>query len=217
MTIYRQSRNILFTMPTFPLSPPPRRQCPPVCSIEFACVSRIAPIKGQQLLIDAMHWLRRNFGEKIECHILGDGQKDFVRLLKISASQGAASADIQWQGTRKDIVPFLRSCTAMVCPSYREGLGRVVFEAWTSPSPSLAELAVAVPKRLPLPMAVLYAEPKAELLAEALRKAVQLPQKDVARLVANGREWTAQNCDPVRYCAAMAKILSDAISAHRNS
>jgi glycosyltransferase involved in cell wall biosynthesis len=185
----------------------------------IASVGRVVPIKGQQLLIDAMHWLRRNTDEKIECHILGDGPKDFVRLLKISASQGAASADIQWQGTRKDIVPFLRSCAAMVCPSYREALGRVIFEAWDAGAVPVAcrtsgggSETIAAAEG-----GVLYAEPKADLLAEALRTAVKLPQKDVARLVANGREWMAQNCDPVRYCAAMAKILSAAISAHRNS
>jgi glycosyltransferase involved in cell wall biosynthesis len=184
-----------------------------------ACVSRVVPIKGQQLLIDAMHWLRSNTEEKIECHILGDGEKDLVRQLKISADQGAASADIQWQGTRKDIVPFLRTCAAMAFPSYREALGRVIFESWDAGAVPVAcrtsgggaETIAAAHG------GVLYAEPKAELLAEALLTAVKLPQNDVARLVANGREWMAQNCDPVRYCAAMAKILSDAVSAHRNS
>lgn len=99
-----------------------------------------------------------------------------------------------------------------MCPSRREPLGRVILEAWDagvvpiacSESAGAAEIIAAADG------GILYPEQTPELLARALHVALRLPQKEVIRLVANGRSWMRMRCDPSLYGDTVAKILRTA-------
>jgi glycosyltransferase involved in cell wall biosynthesis len=91
----------------------------------IACVGRLAPIKGQELLIDAMHRLCGS-GVGVECHFVGEGSDDHMERLKAMAATGPAALAIKWLGHRDDIVSLLQGCAVLVCPSLREPLGRVI-------------------------------------------------------------------------------------------
>lgn len=176
------------------------------------CVGRIVPIKGQDILIDAMHQLRRNGDDKGECVFVGDGPSDYLQRMKTAAAQGPGALAITWLGVRSDVVPFLRTCGVLACPSRREPLGRVIFEAWDagaipvacSASGGAAEVIASAEG------GILYPEQKPAALAEALQAAFRLPEDDAARLISNGRAWVSNSCHPKRYGEVFACLLMKA-------
>lgn len=182
-----------------------------------ACIGRIAPNKGQSVLIDATHWLSKN-SEKIECLIVGDGRLHFVQQLKAAAADGPGASVIKWLGVRSDVVSLLRTCTALACPSHREALGRVIFEAWDAGAVPVACITSAGAAEVIAAAdgGILYAEQTPQSLARALQAALRLPQEEVARLIGNGRSWMSKHCDPRPYNEALAKILCDAAASQRN-
>jgi len=171
----------------------------------------VVPNKGQDALIEAIGCLKSK-GNKIECLIIGDGESDFVERLKQLAAHVGGASEIRWLGTRSDIIPILHTCMVLVCPSRREALGRVIFEAWDagvvpivhSESGGAAEIIIAADA------GVVYTEQEPQALAVAITGALQLSRDEIGRMVENGRSWLSKNCDAKRYGEAIAKILSDA-------
>jgi glycosyltransferase involved in cell wall biosynthesis len=178
----------------------------------IGCVGRIAPIKGQDLLIETMHWLRKHGDDKTECVFVGDGPSDYLQRMKIAAAQGPGASAITWLGTRSDVLSILRTCGVLACPSRREPLGRVIFEAWDagaipvafSASGGAAEIIAAARG------GILCPEQKPAALAEALKVAFRLIEDDAARLIGNGRAWVVDNCDPKRCGESLAGLLKQA-------
>jgi len=185
-------------------------------SKRIGCIGRIVPAKGQDLLIAALHRLWQNGFTGIECLIVGAGSAEYVQELKDMAGEGPAAGGIQWLGNRSDVVPLLRTCAAMACPSRREPLGRVIFEAWDAgaipvacaKSAGAAEIIVAAKA------GVLYDDETPQSLARGLQRALRLSQKESAVLIRNGREWMSKNCDAKRYGDAFAAVLAQ---SHRAS
>jgi L-malate glycosyltransferase len=183
----------------------------------IACVGRIAPIKGQDLLIEAIHRLTAN-GATIDCLLLGDGPPDFVESLKAAAAEGVGANCFQWLGTREDVLSLLATCAVLVCPSQKEPLGRIILEAWDAgaipvagrTSGGAAEIISAANGGL------LYAEQTVDSLSHTILEALQVPREKAAEWIGNGRSWISRHCDPVAYGAAMAKILDEAAKLHRS-
>jgi glycosyltransferase involved in cell wall biosynthesis len=175
------------------------------------CVGRLVPIKGQDVLINALGFLK-SFEGGVECLMVGDGEGEFVQELKQIASNRHVASSIQWLGFVRDIMPQLRTCSVLVCPSHREPLGRVIFEAWDAGvvpvvfarSGGAAEIVAAAQGGL------LYQEQKPESLATALQDALRLDHEQRMRLVNNGRSWMAKNCNPESYGDTLRTLLTTA-------
>jgi glycosyltransferase involved in cell wall biosynthesis len=176
------------------------------------CIGRITPIKGQEILIAAMHWLRKNGCDRAQCVIAGDGPHGYLEQMKTAAANGPAASAIKWLGVRRDVIALLSTCGVLACPSHREPLGRVIFEAWDagavpvacSSSGGAAEVIAAARG------GILYAEQRPAVLAEALQVAFRLAEDDVAKLIDNGRAWVSDNCHPKRYGTVLAGLLKQA-------
>lgn len=189
--------------------PEPSLSIPANCvKNRIACVGRLVPIKAQDILISAMRFLPVE--NSVECLIVGNGEEKYIQQLKTMAANGNVTSSIRWLGFVNDIVPLLRTCSVLVCPSHREPLGRVIFEAWDagivpvvfSGSGGAAEV-VAASKG-----GIIYEKQEPEFLARALRDALELCGDEKARLINNGRSWMAKNCCPKIYGEAMSKIFS---------
>ena len=178
----------------------------------IGCVGRVAPIKGQDLLIDAAHQLMKGGEVSFKCLIAGDGQAEYVSQLKSKAAGGAAASSIIWLGTLSDVGPMIRTCVALVCPSRREPLGRVIFEAWDAGAVPLAcaSSGGAAEVIAAADGGILYPDPSPKSLAAALRTVLQMPEHRAKTLVARGRAWVAEHCDQKKYGKALAKILAAA-------
>ena len=172
----------------------------------IACVGRVTPIKGQEMLLEAMA-LTGAFPDEVECLIVGDGDADYVRRLK-----QIGPARVEWTGFVKDIAPLLRTCKALACPSHREPLGRVIFEAWDAGAVPVvyagaggsAEIVAAADG------GIIYEEQTPQCLARALAAAVNLDDDEAARLIKNGRAWMSEHCRPEPYGKAVAAVLAGA-------
>jgi glycosyltransferase involved in cell wall biosynthesis len=195
---------------------PARENSPPQRRIvnRVACVGRLVPVKGQDVLVGALCILK-NFEGGLECLFVGDGEGSFVQELKQTVLHGNAASSIRWFGFVDDVISLLKTCSVLVCPSYREPLGRVIFEAWDagvvpvafSNSGGAAEVITSADG------GILYEEQTPESLARALRGALELDHEERALLIRNGRSWMAKNCGPKAYGAALSAILASACGA----
>lgn len=176
----------------------------------IACVGRVVPIKGQDVLVAALPLIPLA-DPPVECLIAGDTEDAFAKELKRRTSE-IAGVTIRWLGLVQDVEALLECCAVMVAPSYREALGRVIFEAWEAGaipvvfagSGGAAEIIAAADG------GILYVEQTPRALAAALVDALALDQAERIRLTTNGRSWMAKNCDPRRYGRKISAILSGA-------
>jgi glycosyltransferase involved in cell wall biosynthesis len=176
----------------------------------IVCAGRIAAIKGQEVLLSALaHSVMFPLGT--ECLIAGNGESSYVSQLKKRAPESENVA-IKWLGFIEDVFAVLRSAGVLACPSHREPLGRVVFEAWNAGAVPVvfagaggsAEIVAAAGG------GILYDEQRPECLAHALAKAMALDSSERDRLIANGRAWMTKNCAPEPYGRAVAAVLEQA-------
>lgn len=178
----------------------------------IACVGRLVPVKGQDILVSALCMLRE-FDKTGECLFVGAGEEEFVQDLRRIAARGNPSFAIQWLGFSRDVLSLLLTCSVLVCPSHNEPLGRVILEAWDagvvpvafSGSGGAAEIVAAAEG------GILYDEQEPSSLAEALRDALELGPKRREQFVNNGRNWMQRNCNPKTYGKTVSTILSNAV------
>ena len=178
----------------------------------IACVGRVTPIKGQEVLLAALAMMD-NPPEGAECLIVGDGDADYVQRLKIMV-RGVGRVRIEWAGFVRHVEPLLRTCAVLACPSHREPLGRVIFEAWDAGAVPVVYAGAGGAAEIVTAAAggIVYEEQTPEALAQALLAGLVLDDQQRARLIANGRSWTAEHCDPKRFGMAMAAVLTGACS-----
>lgn len=177
-----------------------------------ACVGRITPIKGQEILLRALQ-AADLVNDEVETFIVGDGDPDYVQSLRRSALKSGA-AQVSWVGFVTDVAPLLHTCAVLVCPSHREPLGRVIFEAWDAGvvpvvfagAGGAAEVVRGADGGL------IYAEQTPECLARVLSQALRLTTDERMRLISNGRAWLTDNCSPLRCGGAIAVVFAQAAS-----
>jgi glycosyltransferase involved in cell wall biosynthesis len=170
---------------------------------KIACVGRIVPIKGQDVLVQAMQQ-KDLLPTDVECLIAGDGLPRYVSELQAIGGDRA-----RWLGFQSRPSALLAQCKILACPSHREPLGRVIFEAWSAGaipvvyagSGGAAEVVSASRG------GIVYTEQTPRGLAEGLSTALSLPPQEAARMIANGRAWLDQHCAPRPYGEAVAKVL----------
>ena len=209
---FRELRNIRLhrVYDAYKLSPRGLQSAAPERVVNrLACIGRLVPVKGQDILVGALALLK-HAGGGLECMIAGDGEPGFIQQLKQMASSADLDSEIQWLAFVDDVGAVLRTCSVLACPSHREPLGRVIFEAWDagavpvvfSGSGGAAEVVAAADG------GILYDAQEPESLARALQRAVSLTREDAERLVRNGRAWMAGNCNPDTYGHVISSILS---------
>jgi glycosyltransferase involved in cell wall biosynthesis len=175
------------------------------------CVGRLVPVKGQDILVNALCMLRE-FKKTGECLFVGEGEDGFVHDLQQIAACGSPAFAIQWLGFVGDVRSLLLTCSVLVCPSHNEPLGRVILEAWDagvvpvafSGSGGAAEIVAAANG------GILYHEQEPSSLANALQEALELDPERRQQFVNNGRNWMLRNCDPETYGKKISTILSNA-------
>jgi len=176
----------------------------------IACVGRITPIKGQEVLLAALA-VADALPEGTECLIVGDGEADYVQRLKAMV-RGVGPVRIEWSGFVRYVEPLLRTCAILACPSHREPLGRVILEAWDAGAVPVvyagaggsAEIVSAADG------GIVYEEQTPECLARALSAAIRLNDREAERFVENGRVWMAAHCSPESCGRAFSAVLGGA-------
>ena len=175
----------------------------------IACIGRIVPIKGHRVLLGALS--HEPLGNRdLECLVVGDGHSDLMDELKPMAP--ASGPQVRWMGFVDEIVPLLKTCRLLVCPSDREPLGRVILEAWDAgvlpvvyaQSGGAAEIVTASDG------GIVYSDQDPACLAAALDAALDLPKDEFDRMIANGRAWMAHNCGLPAYGESIRRLWESA-------
>lgn len=112
----------------------------PADAIVFAHVGRLAPVKGQRELIEALRRLR-------DVHAVflgGDVESDGVYARELERL--AVGLDVHFAGFRKDAASVLREADALVLPSRIEGLPLVILEAMAHAKPVVATAVGGTPE-----------------------------------------------------------------------
>lgn len=175
----------------------------------FASVGRIARLKGQDVLLDAIAVLK---SENIEATVAFAGSApdgdDFATHLQRHAVRLAIAEQVRWGGYQADVFAFAAGALAWICPSWQESLGRVIFEsleagclpiAWSG-SGGPAEVIRASGGGL------LYEQQTGASLAQAMKQAMALSPHEYAQRVERGRAWVVTNCAPPVFSRRMLEI-----------
>jgi glycosyltransferase involved in cell wall biosynthesis len=178
---------------------------------EIACVGRIAPIKGVDVLIKALAtgMLPANAPR---CHIAGSGPESYVKELRALIAKNP-SVRITWLGTVDNVLALLRRCRVLVCPSHLEPLGRVVLEAWDAGcipvvfrgSGGAAEIVSASRG------GIIYDRQTPQSLADAITRALQLSDRQCVEIVEKGRHWMVDHCNPETFGRAISRVLETSV------
>lgn len=168
--------------------------------IRIVCMGRLAPIKGQIVLLETLRILKKG-GELGRATFLGEpapGFEDYEVKLKETAFKYDLTDQVQWCGFQENVFQYLASHDVLVCPSFKEPLGRVIFEAWDAgilpvawkESGGCAEVIHHSGGGL------LYEEQSGDDLAKVLRRIMHMSHEEKKDLIARGRQWTQRNCNP---------------------
>ncbi|NRG18278.1 glycosyltransferase family 4 protein [Rhizobiales bacterium] len=100
---------------------------PPV----FLLIARLLKDKGIREYVEAARILHAKYPES-KLQLLGPFDPNPAAISKEEVEEWTASGAIEYLGEAKDVRPYLRGCSVLVLPSYREGIPRTVLEAMST-------------------------------------------------------------------------------------
>ncbi|MXN67466.1 glycosyltransferase [Stappia sp. GBMRC 2046] len=109
----------------FSQAPPP--DGPPV----FLLIARLLKDKGIREYVEAARILRARHPQA-RVQLLGPFDPNPAAIARKEVEEWTANGTIEYLGEAKDVRPYLRSCSVLVLPSYREGIPRTVLEAMST-------------------------------------------------------------------------------------
>jgi len=153
-----------------PSSFPPRpfRACP--APFQIICVGRLAPVKGQHLLIETIAALVKE-GRNVRLRLAGDGP-DRIALRKDVESRGLADR-VLFEGNvnQDELLALYRETDLSVLSSFAEGLPVVLMEAMSMQIPCVAPWVNGIPEIVTHEVDGLLVPPgDAEALARAIAR-----------------------------------------------
>ncbi len=101
----------------------------------FIYLGRLLYDKGVAEYVQAARKLRA-LSSRIECWIVGDfSYANQAAVSREELLEWVAEKSVRYLGSARDVRPYLKRADALVLPSYREGLSRVITEAMSMEKP----------------------------------------------------------------------------------
>lgn len=179
---------------------------PPIGPVTFLYVGRLVRYKGIFDFIDAARLLRERV-PGARCQVVGWLDPHPASASAADVERWQREGTIEYLGETDDVRPFLRSASALVLPSYREGTPRSVLEAMatgraviTTDVPGCRETVVPGENGLLVPVR----DPAA--LAEAMATLAADPAR-VADMGARGRALAESKYDVHKVNAVMLEAM----------
>ncbi len=152
-------------------------------------VGRVMREKGIEEFISAAEALK---SEHNVFQILGYCDEDYEERLRELEQRGI----IEYKGFQTDMHPFYKEASAIVLPTYHEGMSNVLMEAAATARPVIATNISGCKEIVEDGVTGFLCEPKdAAGLQEALKKFLALPTEERARMGLRGREKMEREFD----------------------
>jgi glycosyltransferase involved in cell wall biosynthesis len=152
----------------------------------LVCVGRLAPQKGQLLLVEAFADALAS-GANAELVLVGDGElRDAIeRAIERRGIQGKVRITgwVDEAGVRKELL----AGRALVLPSFAEGLPVVIMEAFAVGRPVLSTFIAGIPELVGPDNGWLVPAGSKEALTQALLAVLEAPIGDLEAMAARGR------------------------------
>lgn len=152
-------------------------------------LSRLHPVKGVDLLIDAMALLReRSVASRLV--VAGTGDEEIVEQLKQQTTRQGLGDRVHFVGMVRGVekVSLYEAADVFVLPSLHENFGFVLPEALATRTPAITTRYVGLWDELERGGGVLVADRTPEALAGAIQELLEDPERR-ERMGEAGREW----------------------------
>ncbi len=168
---------------------------PAIQNRKMVCVGRLCEQKGQQLLVEAAVKLAQE-GEDFKLVLAGDGpmRKNIEKLIKEHGMESKVTIT-GWISSDR-VQEELLDCTALVLPSFAEGLPVVIMEAMALARPVVTTYIAGIPEL------VIHGEngwliPAGSLdaLTTSMREVLHSKDEDIAKMGQGARERVIQRHD----------------------
>ena len=175
-------------------------------------VSRLAPEKGQLLLVEAAARLKRE-GVDFELVLVGDGPmrdclKQAIEEYRLEGCVELAG----WKGS-DEVAAMLGDCRALVMSSFAEGLPVVIMEAMAMGRPVISTCVAGIPELVKHgENGWLVPAGDVDALAEAMREALETPIDRLTEMGRAGRDAVRDRHDIRKEVAKLAELFEATIA-----
>jgi len=143
---------------------------PPADGVRLVCIARLAPVKGQTILLEALARAGAGLSVKLVGDDLEHGGAYRAQLERLAVELGIADR-VEFLGHRADVPELLDAADALVLPSLDEGLPIVGLEAMERARAVVATAVGGTPELVLHERTGLLVEPSSpDALAGALRR-----------------------------------------------
>jgi len=179
----------------------------------LVCVARLSSEKGQLLLIRAAAILRRQ-NVDFELVLAGDGDLREPIEAEIALLGIADRVRITGWVSSEQVRSEIQAATAMVLPSFAEGLPVVIMEAMALRRPVLSTYVSGIPELVvPGETGWLFPAGSVTGLAEAIKACLATPVEDLERMGNKARERVLQRHDVDREAGRLLGYVQEAMTS----
>lgn len=112
------------------------KEPPDTTVIRVALPARMIADKGVRDFVAAAGHLKPDYGEKVDFILAGDIDPENISSLTLpELTEIHNTGNVKWVGFINDMASFMAECHIIVLPSYREGLPKVLLEAFACGRP----------------------------------------------------------------------------------
>jgi glycosyltransferase involved in cell wall biosynthesis len=176
----------------------------------FVYVGQLIRLKGIETIINSIEILKSR-GIEIEVLLIGKGA-DMDRFEKI-VKKARLEAQIKFLGFRNqsDVAELIKTSIALLLPSYTEGFGRVIIEAFACSRAVIGSHVGGIPELVESGKTGLLVEPgNAEDLAEKLIFAIENTDK-MREMGKRGRESVEKRFGSKEFCENQYKMVKSVL------
>jgi len=188
------------------LAPRPFRHNP--APFEIISVGRLAPEKGQHILIAALDLLLRQ-DRSVRLRLVGDGEDR--RSLEQNVVKRRLDQHVIFEGRRNfdDVLGFYQQADALVLPSFAEGLPVVLLEAMAMEIPCVATWIAGIPELIRHEVDGLLVVPSnEEELVKAIARLMDDPELRL-RIGKSGRRRVIEHYNLTKNTELLAEMFHD--------
>ena len=180
-----QGRDVVLSGAGVNLEDYPYQPYPQEGAVRFLFVGRVMHEKGVDELFAAAKWMKQEYGDGVEFHIVGSFEEGYKPLMDELEQTGV----VKYHGYQSDMKRFYAMADCVVLPSYHEGMSNVLLEAAASGRPLITSDIPGCREAVePGVSGYLCPARDADALYAAMRRFLELPPAQRAAMGCCGRE-----------------------------